>query len=630
MAEKKSNQPRLTSTKKSLQKNVSSSFLQQHWKIIGKWLLIILGYIFIWLIASYLFYRRFPDNYRQPNFYAEDGQVFAHNIITQGFWHSFFETFNGYYIWGIYLIEKIGFIINALFFSGQFANLPRSFALASYGFLGFMATLPIILFRRYIKFIPLLLIGLLVLYVPLRGSDYAIIGTIGNLKFAFLYIAFLLLCYRHLIPKTSKKIYLIDLGLLLCAYTDITVYIMLLFALVRYGPKFNFRRPLVNLKELIVHDRTFQSLIGLGVLLLPQLYIIKRDGVASIPGYLTNGFNFHRTIEIFISRSYLYDIISPANKSLDNGLVVAIFVIIIALAWWGASRYRQFFVFGILSILAGTLLFVVKRTGVSDYFIGYKAGGPDQFFYSQNWIFSFIIVIVFAELINKLKPVVYKVLAYIILFSLVFFYLAPNASIYGLNTFMENTVGNIYSVSKQDCKTSSKAFNLAIYPTKGWIYRDVSRQQLCTSAVVNYEPQELKLGLAPYNNNYRMVANTRFLQTFVSPRNNLNGLYIYFSTFLSKVVTPYTLKLYNNTCKIQLASVGINTNSLSDNSLAMILFPKITNSQNKSYCFTVVSNRTPSSPLAVQLSVPNSYASGTTTLNGKSTTQDVVFALHYK
>src|SRR6266567_4360896 len=69
-------------------------------------------YIIAWLVASYLMYRRLPDNFQQPNFYAEDGGVFAYNIINHGFWHALISTFNGYYVWGIYLLEQVGFIVD--------------------------------------------------------------------------------------------------------------------------------------------------------------------------------------------------------------------------------------------------------------------------------------------------------------------------------------------------------------------------------------------------------------------------------------------------------------------------------------------------------------------------------------
>lgn len=591
----------------------------------------IIFYVLMWLIASYIFYRRFPYNYRQPNFYAEDGAVFAYSIMTHGFWHSILTTFNGYYIWGIYIIEKIGFIFNSLFYGGQFADLPRSFALVSYGYLGLMAVLPMLLFRRYFKFIPVLLIGILIAYVPLRASDYAVIGTIGNLKFSFVYVAFSLLYYRHLLPEKSKKIYIVDLALVICAYTDITVYPMLLFALLRYWPKFNFRKPLNSLRELVMRDRTFQSLIGLVILLLPQLYVVKKDGVPTIPGYLTGAFNFHRTIEIFISRSYIYGILFPGVKNFDNITVIAVFIVAVALAVLAARKYWSLFIFGAISIFLATFLFVIKRTGVSALFMGYKSGGPDQFFYAQNWIFSVIVVLLFVELIRKFRLAITKFLGFLVLFAIAIFYIAPNASAYGLNTFMATTVGNIYSVAQKDCQSSNSVFNVAIYPTKPWVFQNVTRKQLCTASVINYQSQEISLGLAPDSNDYVTVTNTKFTQSFTSPDNNLNGLDIYFSTFGSRVTTPYTLDLYNSSCKQLISSTSIAVKSLGDNEISSVSFPTVNNSANQKYCFTIVSDRNLNpSPLAVQLSAPNAYSGGIATVNGKTTDRDVVFDLHYK
>jgi hypothetical protein len=176
----------------------------------------------LWLLTSYLMYRRFPNNFLSPNFYSEDGKVFAKNIIDNGFWQAIGTSFNGYYVWGIYLLEQAGIVVNKLLFGGAFTELPRSLALVSYGFLGLCASLPILLLRKYVAWPALVIMTLLILYVPLRGWDYSIIGTIGNLKFAFIYIAFVLLVYRHYLPAQSRKFYLVDIALLICAYTNVT------------------------------------------------------------------------------------------------------------------------------------------------------------------------------------------------------------------------------------------------------------------------------------------------------------------------------------------------------------------------------------------------------------------------
>lgn len=595
-----------------------------------KEILFYIRYVLIFLLASYLFYRRFPNNYQQPNFYAEDGSLLARNIIKLGFLHSITSTFNGYYIWGLYLLAKAGFVINRLFFHDEFANLARSFALVSYLFLGFVTTLPLLLFRKYFSRIAIALIILLTIFVPLTGSDYAIVGTIGNLKFAYIYLAFLLLVYRNLMPENSKKVYLVDVGLLICAYTNVTVYPMLLFALLRYIPKLKGR----DLYKQLLRDRTFQSLLVLGVALLPQLYIVKRDGVPQLKGYLDTPFNYKRTIEIFVSRSYLYAVSFPVNKFLNDGLVLLLTGILCVVGVVTARKYRKIFLFGIATVFSATFLFVVKRTGISDSYLGYKSGGPDQFFYPQNWVFIFIISLVVVQLLSKLPRIRYRTAGYLLIFALAIFTLAPNAGTYGKNNFMAENVGTIYAIGKKDCSSNDQQFKLPLYPSPNLIFYDsVSRAQLCTASVNNYYPHTVSFGLAPYMNNYiaSLGTETHFTQTFVSTQGNLSGITVYFSTFLRTPKSPYTLTVLDSTCKNKLLTTAISTNKIHDNAYYTIPFTPIADSKDNAYCFSIDTARQDRvDPLAIQLSKPDIYPGGVTTVNDKVLAEDVVFSLYYK
>jgi hypothetical protein len=403
-------------------------------------------------------------------------------MIGKGLFHSLATTFNGYYIWGIYLIDKVGFIIDRLFYGGQFVNLPRSFALASYMFLGFIATLPALLFRKYLRPVALFFITILIIFVPMTGWSYAVIGTVGNLKFAFVFIAFLLLVYRHLMPEDSKKVYLVDAGLLICAYTDITVYFLMVFALLRYLPKFKTKDFIKKLLE----DKSFQSLVVLGILLLPQLIVIKIHGVPSLPGYLDSPYQFGRTIEIFVYRSFSYGVLFPITKYMNDFIAIISVLAVIVASLFIPKRYQLIMWFGVVAIFLTTFTFVVKRTGVSAFYPSYKTGGgPDQFFYTQNWIFDFIIVLVVVEVLHRFNNSFRKV-SYLILLLLVVFFIIPKASVYGLNDPETTTVHSIYVVAKRDCSEKQNTFNLSIYPSTNLYYPGVTRQQLCTSVV--FEP----------------------------------------------------------------------------------------------------------------------------------------------
>lgn len=593
--------------------------------------------IALWLVLSYAVYRRFPNNYDAPNFYSEDGSVFAKTLAEQGFWHALTTTFNGYYIWGLYILEQAAFIVNKVFFSNVFTELPRSLALISYGFLGFAALLPTLLLRKYIRFSALVIITLFVLFVPLRGWDYSIIGTIGNLKFVFLYIAFVLLVYRHYMPEGSRKVYAIDAAILACAYTNITVYLLMPFALLRYLPQLKTQHgPIIRrIWQLLQNSVSLQSLVVLAVALVPQLYIVHRDGVPALPGYLDSAYDSRRTIEIFGARSYLYELIYPIYKHFTDILTLLTVGGLGIVSWWAARRYRPVLLFGWIAILLGTLLFVVKRTGVSSLFGGYTVGGPDQFFYAQNMIAGFLAGLVIPELINHLKRSWMRWSAYvlgIVLFVAVFI---PIASSYGKNNFMETTVGTIYVDAKQACQKSAPhhPVDIAIYPSTGQLYQDAPYSAVCTPKTLAYEPPTVTFGLEPYNNTYIQslgVANY-VTQTFVSPRNDLDGLLIYFSTFDAKVNTPYQISLMGADCKQSVITIPLKVHSITDNSFFLVKFPMQPKSANRTYCFSVVSKqKVNAAPLALQLSRPDIYPEGLTTINQKTSNQDVVFSLHYK
>lgn len=586
----------------------------------------------LWLLCSYIFYLRFPNNYLEPNFFGEEGIIFARNIMDHGFIDALLTTFNGYYIWGIYILEGIAFLVNNIFFGGEFANLPRTFALVSYGFLGFIAIMPLLLLRKYLPWQALALSALLILYVPLGGWDYGVLGTFGNMKFALIFVAFILLIYRHYLPNDSKKVYAVDAGLLICAYTNITVYLMMLFSLLKYLPKLKLSKLRYDVVKLVKTDRSAQSLIGLGVLMIPQLIVIKVNGVPNIPGYLDNPFNFDRVIEIFISRAYLYGIASPWYRDINDVISVVALIAFLALAWFYGKKYRAVFAFGILTIFFATFLFVIKRTGVSDFYIGYQDSGPAQFFFAQNWVAGFILALLLVEIIRRTKGWQYQLPLYALLVIGFFIYITPDAGSYGKNNFMEKRVGNIYKVSQEACKSDKDdKIEIIVYPDHAQKFKDIDREDLCTPTVNNYQEPEISLDLEPFENNYLSLGtDAKFTQTFKSPANNLDGVTVYFSTFMKKVKTPYELRLYDESCQHQILATKLDNKKLNDNSYTTIKFPAQADSANKSYCFTIVAKESPFDALAVQLSAPDVYKEGETNLGDNRSNKDIVFMLHYK
>jgi hypothetical protein len=256
---------------------------------------------------------------------------------------------------------------------------------------------------------------------------------------------------------------------------------MMPFALVRYAPQIR-KRQFATLYK----NRSIQSLAVLVALSLPQLYVIHKDGIPKLPGYMDHPFNPARTIEIFVSRSYTYAVLFPFNKFLRDPLVIVAIIGFAASSYLLPKKQKVIFAFGFISIFITSALFVVKRTGVSDFFSGYTSGGPDQFFFAQNWICTFILSLVIVAAIARLKSHNYRLAAYGVILLLVLGILAPRASSYGRNHFEQHTVGTIYQNALVACDKPGSTINLVIYPATNQIFSGIPRQALCARAVLHH------------------------------------------------------------------------------------------------------------------------------------------------
>lgn len=577
------------------------------------------------IIGSVIFFLRFPNNFTQPNFYAEDGSIFLTNIQERGFLGALFTSFNGYFIFGLYLMEGVGFLINFIAHK-DFIDLASSFAITSYIFFGAVAALPFLLFKKVFNFSALLITFLLITFVPLPGSDYAILGTIGNAKFAFVYIAFLILIYRHITPEKSwRRIVVADLFIALCAYTNIVVYPLLLFALIRYIPIIKKSGVWYLLK---LHS--FQSLMALGVVLIPQLIYIKINGIPAMPGYLDTPYEPASTINLFIYRPFLFPFLDMSIKSMSNTTVIVAFITLITMLWFGLKKWWAILVFGVVSIFLITLLFVINRTGVSSLFLGYASGGPDQFFYTQNMIICFLFGIAIFELIRRVTYTRIRRLLWLTLAILIWFVYIPASGTFGKNDFMQKTVGNIYTNAQKEC-SETNAINIQLYPIESTSFqlKNQDRKEVCTSEVINYVPSSDDLGLKNDSTYISSVSQSKIQQTFKANYNGLNGIGVQFLTYKTKVSGEYTLDLYDKTCTQKIRTSTIDGSSIQDAQFSRYSFDKIANSKGKVYCYTIVAQNTKGTSLAVSLSKPDEYSEGTLTINASPRQNDLMMELYY-
>lgn len=427
------------------------------------------------LLTGLIFALRYNVAFTEPNFYAEDATIFLKNIFEHGPWQSTFTAFNGYLVVGQYLVIDGAYIIYLLF-NLPFASLPFLISLMSCIFLGITVSLPFILFRKELGYVVAITTSVVLAFTPVPGSDYAIIGTIGNLKFAFLFWAVLLVIYRNLHTKNTKRVVAIDLLLLLAVLTYGPTIALLPFILWPYRTKiWSF----VKSPYLIRYDLDFfkridvLSMFALAVISGVYVTIVYLKGVPIIDNYLPGPFNIAATDNI-IYRVTLYSWLFPISQisgfvmSLASGVLATIFTVLLALffgwVYFVNKRGRLIFSFGLFAIFSSTLAFVATRPGVGGYMLQYLKF-PDQFFYAQSLVFVFMTMWIVAPYVRTRK----KEIIFVVIASIYLLISAQFGSSWGSNLMNYQQRGNIYDNTSKICRSDSDNFvSIPVYPTEGW------------------------------------------------------------------------------------------------------------------------------------------------------------------
>lgn len=585
-------------------------------------------FIFAWGVASYIFFLRSPNNFTSPNFYAEDGIDFLTDIITHGFINALIIPFNGYFIIGLYLIGDLAMLIDQIFFGGEYIHLPKSIALASYIFLGFCAALPILTLHRILKpaYLALVVFGLTFVAMPL--NDNVVIGTLGNLKFAFAFIAILLIAKRWTLARNSKLIPILDIGILLCAYTTATVYLIMPFYLLCDGLR---PRQLIQWRD-TWRNRNISlfSALGVGVILCIQIIYVIINGIPKIPGYLDSPFDYSKTIEIFLARSTLFGLMPMAYRYLNDILaVVAGLMLIAGIAWSAKGRQLALAILCVYTALGASILFLMNRPGLSGLFQHYKWSGPDQFFYAQTMMTVLLGGVLLQAISSKLSWKGWKMTLYASAFLLLAVNI-PTNSFYGRDKSWETAIGTIYTEAKAACKTSDDTLRLDSYPVQPW-HVIVHRSAVCTKALIEYPTyHNASLGLEVRENQPVDIVSRKIIQRFPVDTNvgALVGVQIFFSTYQKRLKSDYRFSLYESDCKTAITNSTVDGGKLLDNSFYSVRFRPVSGTAN--YCFSITPIGKGPQPLAIQISSANPKQIPPAIVDGSAATNPVTFSLIYQ
>jgi hypothetical protein len=581
-----------------------------------------------WALAAFIFFLRYPDNATAPNFYAEDGRDFMAHILDQGPLRALFNPFNGYFIIGVYLIGDIARCIDWVFFRGAFIELPRSIAIASYLFLGLCAALPIITLNRILKPAFLGLAVLALMFVPMPLNDYVVIGTLGNLKFAFGFIAMLLIAKRWSLKRESRLIPLIDLGVLTCAYTTATVYLLLPFYLFCDGLR---PKQLLDFKKYWrVNNVSLWSTLVLGVVAILQLAYVAIHGIPKLPGYLDTPFQTSKAVEIFIGRSILFVFVGPFFKYLNDALAILGAVLLLVVVVRFARRWILLLAaLGTFNAVMASGLFLINRPGLSSLFPGYSWPGPDQFFYAQTMMMVVTGIVLLQAVILTTRKRGMEVISVLVV-CLGIALTAPHASSYGHDKSMEQTRGTIYADAKVACKLPVQNLKIDIYPTTPW-QMTAKRSEVCTPDLYKHKTYHVKdLGLTVAVNQPINIAEHSISQPFTIDTSSgpLAGLNIFLSTYQKRLSGEYKLVIFGPDCRTKVTDAVFKGSTIRDNSFAEMRFAPI--AKSGVYCFTVKPVEVGEQALAMQLSSTDNQAIMPALADGSQVKDPVAFSLVFE
>jgi hypothetical protein len=423
-------------------------------------------------LMSLVFALRYKAAFIIPNFYAEDGSIFVHNILDSNILIASLTPFNGYLVSGQYLVAGLAFIPYYVL-DLPFTTLPILIACASCLFLGLSAALPFILFRNELGWIAALVTSFLIAFVPLPGSDFAIIGTIGNLKFVFLFWAVLFIIYRNLHHTQKSKVFVSDAMLLLCIVTNGPVAALLPFILWPYKQDIWLMIKNRSIDIVLLRRPDIVSALLLCGVSFIYVVVVYLNGIPEIANYLQSAYIWGATDNI-IHRVTAYVWLYPFATEMTGVGAMVILSIILACVFVINDKGRKVFLFGLFAIAVATLAFVLTRTGVSEHMLDYDKT-PDQFFYAQSMVFIFISMWVISRYMTTRKRDLYLVgvVAVFIISA------APYGSSFGKNGVLYESRGDIYRNTSQACLDKSvEKINIPIYPSETWIF-EVDRSIAC-------------------------------------------------------------------------------------------------------------------------------------------------------
>jgi hypothetical protein len=404
--------------------------------------------IFILLSFLSVTVLRYPAYLKYPNFYAEDGTVFFRDVVAHPI-KSLLLGFNGYPIVGLRIISICALFLSFFLFFHNLTSFVIILSILSYLLWASLGYYTFIVLSKLVNSRFAFLGSLLVVLIPLNGWNYAILGTLGNLKFAFIYFGFLSVVNKLADQKWNLTSFLI---FLISVLTNPLVLIFLPLTL------------LASLDLKLSRNRIDYFLLA--PFLIIMIAIFRSVKQTSMPlDYSQGEFTPSQFLEIIVSRTLAFPISSNYYLSLGNLNLIIVSILVSVILFY------KYYLSLIILLLCSTISFVIisARHNLIPFFSGYKDSGPAQFFYAQNMIVIFILILFLGKKLSHLDK--NKSMIAVLILTL---FLASNFRGIGFGFATENykwhtTFGNIGDNLGKACKISRNTqIKITIMPGFPW------------------------------------------------------------------------------------------------------------------------------------------------------------------
>ena len=334
-----------------------------------------------------ILYLRDPHSLLTPTLYTEDG-VWMARLFNAGFWHTLIHAKGGetpYFVTLNILLLQAAKTLNALCFGDSLAHLPRFVSVLAMAFYATLAVLVVRLLRRWLSPVAGWLLWALVIFMPLGGSSFEVLGRVSNIGYAMLCLCACLLVWRRTADRGRPgAIVAADAGILLCATTNPLCYPVIAVDYAHRG--WRLWASGAGVVATVRRSAAAGSAAACGIALVAS--VVAMTQLEPRPTeYLLDALDADGLIEAVAARPILYPLVFPWYRCLDDAVAVAGVMALGALAWWLTAEARgPRGVVMATAAVAGyaSLATVATRPGLTGVLDQYRTTLLDRYYYGTS------------------------------------------------------------------------------------------------------------------------------------------------------------------------------------------------------------------------------------------------------